>query len=205
MGIGIATHGKWCNARTYPLKCRHCGDEIFFFSCDHGSRVLFDKLGWPWPIHDCQNPNNIIRNVDLEIAEEYARLIAENERLRREREDEIPIKAVSAEVDETVRGFGTVREVMPIDIFHRYGFDPNNPIHVSALKGLVDTPLYQVTVHTGELGAQLLSYTFFVSRDMWNDWSPDQGDLISFQLVGRPLLARADYWWCVRLHMEDIF
>ena len=50
------THGTWCNTKTFPLKCRYCGGSIFFFQCDHESRVLFDALGWPWPLHDCLSP-----------------------------------------------------------------------------------------------------------------------------------------------------
>ena len=49
------THGYWCNTRTFPMSCKACGSRIFFFQCDHDSRVLFDELGWPWPIHDCLN------------------------------------------------------------------------------------------------------------------------------------------------------
>jgi hypothetical protein len=26
---------------------------VFYFSCSHGSKVFFDELGYPWPIHDC--------------------------------------------------------------------------------------------------------------------------------------------------------
>ena len=47
------THGYWCNTKTFPMSCKACGSRIFFFQCDHESRVLFDELGWPWPIHDC--------------------------------------------------------------------------------------------------------------------------------------------------------
>ena len=50
------THGIWCNTKTFPLNCRYCGSNIFFFQCDHESRVLFDALGWPWPLHDCLSP-----------------------------------------------------------------------------------------------------------------------------------------------------
>ena len=46
-------HGYWCNTKTFPMSCKGCGSRIFFFQCDHDSRVLFDELGWPWPIHDC--------------------------------------------------------------------------------------------------------------------------------------------------------
>lgn len=48
-----ATHGHWCNTRTHPTQCQSCKSRVFFFQCDHESRVFFDHLGPPWPIHDC--------------------------------------------------------------------------------------------------------------------------------------------------------
>ena len=48
-------HGPWCNTKTFPIKCRLCGASVFFFSCDHESRVFFEELGPPWPVHDCQD------------------------------------------------------------------------------------------------------------------------------------------------------
>lgn len=48
-----ATHGWWCNSVTWPTKCPSCGDSVFFFQCDCESKVFFDELGPPWPIHDC--------------------------------------------------------------------------------------------------------------------------------------------------------
>ena len=49
----IAVHGIICNTKTFPTKCHTCGASVFFFSCDCGSRVFFDELGEPWPVHDC--------------------------------------------------------------------------------------------------------------------------------------------------------
>lgn len=49
----MAVHGFWCHTKTFPLKCQSCGEQIYFFSCDHQSRVFFDELGSPWPIHRC--------------------------------------------------------------------------------------------------------------------------------------------------------
>ena len=48
-----AIHGYWCNTKIFPLPCKYCGGRIYFFQCDHGSRVLFDSLGAPWPQHRC--------------------------------------------------------------------------------------------------------------------------------------------------------
>jgi hypothetical protein len=38
-------------------KCPVCGDAVYFYANEHGSRVLFDDLGPPWPKHGCtDNP-----------------------------------------------------------------------------------------------------------------------------------------------------
>lgn len=47
------THGDWCNTKTYPTRCKYCQEHVFYFSCDRGSKVFFDKLGHPWPVHYC--------------------------------------------------------------------------------------------------------------------------------------------------------
>lgn len=48
-------HGYLCNAKTFPLNCRYCDMRIFYFSCDHESKVFFEDLGPPWTIHTCQD------------------------------------------------------------------------------------------------------------------------------------------------------
>ena len=50
-----ATHGWWCNSVTWPTKCPSCGGSVFFFQCDCESKVFFNELGPPWPIHDCES------------------------------------------------------------------------------------------------------------------------------------------------------
>ena len=47
------SHGYWCNARTFPTVCKYCGADVFFFSCDCGSKLFFELLGQPWPLHRC--------------------------------------------------------------------------------------------------------------------------------------------------------
>lgn len=48
-----AAHGWWCNTRTFPTVCKYCSGDVFYFSCDCGSKLFFDSLGYPWPIHHC--------------------------------------------------------------------------------------------------------------------------------------------------------
>ena len=49
-----AIHGWWCNAKTIPMICKYCDEDIFWFSCDCGSSKMFDELGDPWPEHNCR-------------------------------------------------------------------------------------------------------------------------------------------------------
>lgn len=42
------------NAFTAPnATCLSCGKDVFYYENSFGSRVLFDSLGPPWPIHPC--------------------------------------------------------------------------------------------------------------------------------------------------------
>lgn len=43
-------------ARTWTTFCfinGGCGEQVFAHTNGYGDFVLFDSLGWPWPIHDC--------------------------------------------------------------------------------------------------------------------------------------------------------
>jgi hypothetical protein len=42
--------------RTWPTLCfidGGCGKEVFAHTNGYGDFVLFDELGWPWPVHRC--------------------------------------------------------------------------------------------------------------------------------------------------------
>ena len=43
-----------CNSKTVPMNCKYCEEKIYYFSCDCGCKVFFEKLGPPWPRHRCR-------------------------------------------------------------------------------------------------------------------------------------------------------
>ena len=50
----LATHAPTvCNSRAHPTICQSCHQQVFYFFCDHGSKVFFDELGEGWPEHSC--------------------------------------------------------------------------------------------------------------------------------------------------------
>jgi hypothetical protein len=42
-------------------KCPECGESVFYYQNEYGSRVFFDELGWPWPKHPCTDKSNWAR------------------------------------------------------------------------------------------------------------------------------------------------
>ena len=52
-----ASHGPHiCASTTYPTTCPRCRQDVFYFSCSHGSKVFFDYLGEDWHEHNCRRP-----------------------------------------------------------------------------------------------------------------------------------------------------
>lgn len=53
--MSVPTHKSSCLTRAFSTKCRYCGEEVFFFFCTCGTKLLFESLGPPWPIHNCMS------------------------------------------------------------------------------------------------------------------------------------------------------
>ena len=49
----VPSHGLFCQSRVFPISCWYCDQRIHILRCSCGSTVLFDALGWPWPLHRC--------------------------------------------------------------------------------------------------------------------------------------------------------
>ena len=62
--MSIPTHGPSCVTKAFPIKCPTCASKIFFLQCNHGSKVFFDSLGAPWPIHLCFDSGELQTLID---------------------------------------------------------------------------------------------------------------------------------------------
>lgn len=198
MPYGEPTHGWWCNARTYPTRCKYCKEEVFYFSCDCGSKVFFDDLGWPWPIHNCMDVDQIVEQVRIDIQEDYAQGIAEREKRRRERTWEAPIKAQQPREGERVEDIGIVREILEkVDVFKKFNLPADSIWSTKLLGELGSNDFMQVTVHVNDLsGTAMNCYTFLVRQKLWDRLGAVRGDLLSFELVGRSVPGGQVYWLC---------
>lgn len=177
-----AMHGWWCNARTYPLNCKYCGERIFHFSCDCGSSVLFDELGPPWPIHRCPGfelkltlsrlgqgdlSGTLLSYLDEGKAEALSRLIEDN--IERGYVDAIRHSAKEQKKPSSQSGWimrqdpyhglrtteqGVIKELIwGADIFKKANI-PIGSLGSTILGKFAKQKLAQITIHTAALAEE---------------------------------------------------
>lgn len=42
--MAVPNHGSGCVTKTYPITCKKCNQDVFYFSCSCGSKVFFDEI-----------------------------------------------------------------------------------------------------------------------------------------------------------------
>ncbi len=174
-----ARHGWWCNSKTVPMTCKFCGDQIFWLSCDCGSSVLFDELGWPWPRHQCAGltpkttlsrlgpddlSGSILSRLDSDKADAIAQLIDAN--IERDYAQAVKKAAKATErrqrqsawvarqdpyhrLETTERGI--ITEInRDANIFKKAGVTAG-AVGVALLGQFANLSLVQITIHTGAL------------------------------------------------------
>lgn len=213
MRYGEATHGWWCNSRTYPTRCKYCGERVFFFSCSCGSKVFFQELGWPWPEHRCiqyltaqygrefiergmaimmMTPGvDIGRKVDRNYTDKVKQQLAVS------REPEV-VRCDPYDGCQDTEAEGIVRELIPrVDVFKRFDISENSVIGAALFGPLAKDEYAQVTVHTGALaGEDNWSFTFFVSRKLLDQKRIVKGDFVTCKLRAFTVHGRGTVWVC---------
>lgn len=202
---GLAIHGFWCNTVTIPFKCKYCGERIFFFSCNCGSRVVFSKLGPPWPKHDCLNSwgGSLKKTIDHEAGKIVVQLsdytFATRELDSPQHEDE-PFDIEKEIVDRALRFdkpsnhvfkrtprsrthsvklVGVAREIrLKVDAFKQLKTD-RTPLGSAILGVLRESIWGRLTVHVPD-GEGVGSYTAWVKSSLLSNLGVRRGDCVEF-------------------------
>ncbi len=175
-------HGPWCSSTTWKTRCLGCGEPVFFFQCNCGSRVLFDELGRPWPIHDCETSwtRRLVRRRDatggisVEISEGVTAYrppdgaidesVAQAARRRQNKPD--PIVRMEPKDDTDVQIVGVLREKrIDVDVYRSLGL-PQTSMSAGFLGVLATDNWSRVTLHCQSHENQILSYTAWAPTEM---------------------------------------
>jgi hypothetical protein len=175
----VPTHRENCKSRIWRTKCQFCGNLVWYFSCSCGSRVFFDSIGWPWPLHQdsCTFyrintlldegllPSQILKS--LEFSPQFSHQVVTHE-IRSylqnlEQSKQCHIVSVLPG-DERCEISGTVINITPINFYKHFDI-PDNLIYRTILKDLIQEPFMEVTVREELVaGARVLHQWVFVVR-----------------------------------------
>lgn len=200
MTTGSPTHGPWCGANTTPpFPCKFCGTQIFFFSCvEHRSRVLFEQLGHPWPVHDCEQrraaaPRRSGRwmlagTIDNGYAESIRRNLANSRGTIR----------VEPTAGESVTLEGVVDHVENISALDRLRWAPGTFGANQIVNRFGTEFVTQITLRIDDSGRDpsahdFLSYTFWASTSDAHE--AERGDVLSVTLAADMFLSAAGVPW----------
>lgn len=207
-----ASHGPWCNSKTYPTRCKYCGERVFFFTCDHGCKVFFNELGWPWPEHRC--PGYLIAQYGKEVIEQGLAVmmmtpgIEIGRHIDHEYTDKLKEHQDRPFVSEITRcdpyegcatqEQGIVREMIEqVDIFHRLKISEDSTMGVALLRPFVGRKVSQITIHTNALTEQdCYSFTFLVDCNLLKKKGIIKGDFVTCKLRSLAIPGREVIWIC---------
>jgi hypothetical protein len=221
--FGEGTHGWGCHTQTVPMRCRDCRERIYFFRCSHGSRILFDKLGPPWPQHDCERrwvetrrrtvdehgrvhveiaPGITATQLpdDFDIEDEIVDLAHRTPSRTRRRPDDIDRMDPTPSADDFYGG--TLREITPkVDPVRHFGV-PNNAVALAGLRDLGRYEVGRITVHV-PFGDAIESYSAWVPAVLLDDDDVVRGATIEVRLVGLRILGPEPtvVWHCPSFEM----
>lgn len=213
----IPTHGAWCQTITFPTQCRECQAAIFLFRCNCGSLVLFDELGPPWPVHDCDNaqwarnlPKTTLSNGSISVpwkngitfirpAEDFAvePAIVERARRRTRKERRDPIRKVEAPASGSKQVIGVLREITseadPLKAFDLPGTNMTWALLGARWRG----PIGKITVHSEVSEADHVeSYTAWVPARLISDKQTVRGVAVALSLKSVAIPNNNAVWFC---------
>lgn len=209
-----ATHGWWCNAVTFPTKCRDCNEAVFYFHCDCGSAVFFDALGEPWPIHDCETPwtRKLTRwtdesgaiNVELAPGITARRppqgtidaAVATDAQSRKQRSD--PIKAIMPDANASATITGVLREkAVQVDVAATLRLPGATAMTAAFLGPLGKGRWGKITVHAPSPKEEVLhSYTAWVPTDALLRVGGTIGAAVTLGLYSLAVSGTGRFWVC---------
>jgi hypothetical protein len=213
-------HGEWCGTKTWPTSCPSCSAQVFYFSCNHGSRVFFDELGPPWPVHDCHESwaRGLRRFTDdngdtavalkpgITVTRSFAKpasfeveqsIISEAQPAKRMKAPD-PIVPVEPERELAESHIGILREIRPhvdpVKVFRV----PDATIGRASLMSIGKQAMGKITVHVPypTEGNYVESFTTWVPAKLLQDRRLKRGVTVALDLKRIQIVGRGYTWFC---------
>ncbi len=217
-------HGEWCGTRTWPTSCPSCSAKVFYFSCNHGSKVFFDELGSPWPIHDCEESwaRGLRRFTDdngdtvvelkpvITVTRSFARpasfkveqsVISKSQPAKRKKAPD-PIVPIEPERELGESHIGILREIRPfVDPVKAFRV-PDTAMGRASLGSIGKQEMGRITVHVPYPTEDYTeSFTSWVPARLLRDRRIERGVTVALDLERIRIVGRGYAWFCDSLQV----
>lgn len=179
--MAIPTHRDDCETKTWKTSCPDCGRPVWFLQCTCGSKVFFDSLGYPWPLHSDNCPVYYVRQLIDEgtsvnkirsFVESYSRRLGKpippevDELLSSLGAASKPMIKVIVPDPKPIRVSGIVKRNDQFSFFKRLQIS-DNPINRKVLKQFALLPYSEVVIQGKDPSNQRIisQWTFLISSD----------------------------------------
>lgn len=201
LGVNMIYHNSEnCNAKTIKTKCLYCGNTVFYFSCDCGCKIFFNRLGGSWERHFCeeyiehaiknQEPEGNFElkdNLAKQIKEDYSNISIDIEELNNTK--------VSTRMPEiiNIQDVGYINNIRPkFDLFKMYKQDVSE-FNVDSLKGLNHRNLSFIAIHIESvLRSYIEEYLGIIESNKLDSLSI--GDHVEFSIKGKSVFHNTVIW-----------
>ncbi len=221
----IPTHGPSCVTQSFPIDCPTCGVKVFFLKCNHGSKVFFDSVGSPWPIHLCfdngelQSLINDLTDINGNYHDEIADRIQQYIHQTGEHISDDTIRRIQERLGKARQLFRII-QVQPnneihavtgivmnvdrnINLYRRFNLDKND-ISKQLLGGLANESFAAITIreYVRELNIAK-DYVVLVSSVLINHLHIKKNTEVVVSFEFRNILHRANIWIVNFLELVD--
>lgn len=217
-------HGEWCGAKTWPTSCPSCSAGVFYFSCGHGSKVFFDELGYPWPVHDCEeswarglrrftddNGDTVVElKPGVTLTRSFAKpasfkveqsVISKAQPAKRKKAQE-PIRSIEPERELSESHIGILREIRPrVDPMKAFGL-PDTATGRASLGSVGKQEMGKITVHVPYPTEDYTeSFTSWIPAKLLQDRRIERGVTVALDLDRIQIVGRGYTWFCDSLEI----
>lgn len=223
------THGKACHARTMRTTCQYCGKSVFYFKCDHDSRVFFDALGQPWPKHRCAeylkaaSRSGMTAIPSPSVAGSLERLLSQNIMARKEHDFPFDVepgyvtrmqKNLEAEragkrgkvrMDPPPRmghhDIGQIADLAEqVNVFKQARLREADPLARVRLGPLGEEPMARILLVVDDLEQDdQEEYACYIPQRVLNQPGMDRGSVVQFTIEPVEVLGWERVWLCIEL------
>jgi len=207
-------------SRTIKTRCRYCGAEVYFYTNEHGSKVFFDELGPPWPIHSCPeyeahlaatqtHTGPVGRFVPvgdelLHESEYAARILAGAAKRKHWRPPIIAVQPQEGQEGSRVKDFGVLRElILDVNLHKKLGIEKETAVTRKIFGRFLEVDWAQVSIHVDDLAEdEIESYTMLIEKERLVRLNPKKGCIVSFAAEAVSVPFRNPLWVCKEINIE---